>query len=178
MSDEILCTGKYLQFVRSDGWEYVRRMNISGIVGIAAVTDDERLLMVEQFRIPVAKRVIELPAGLSGDTPESKHEDLKEAAKRELLEETGYDASELTFVCEGPPTAGDSHEIITIFIAKGLKKIHDGGGDDTEEIQVHAIPLDEVHSWLEDQRSQGKLIDLRIYTGLYFLQYQARTRRH
>ncbi|HEY3298039.1 MAG TPA: NUDIX hydrolase [Armatimonadota bacterium] len=164
-----LCEGKYLRLLKSGGWEYVRRANISGIVGIVAVTDEGKLLMVEQYRVPVSNRVIELPAGLSGDTPDSKGELLSEAAKRELLEETGYEASEMVFICEGPPSSGMSSEMITMFLAKGVKKVADGGGDHTEDIVVHAVPVSEVHTWLEDQRKQGKLVDLRIYTALYFL---------
>src|SRR5436190_21784999 len=93
VADEVLYEGKFRRYVRRGGWEYVARRNVTGIVGIIAVTDDGKLVLVEQFRPPVGKNVIEIPAGLAGDVAGSEHEALAEAARRELLEETGYEAS-------------------------------------------------------------------------------------
>ncbi len=166
---QVLYTGKYLQLMRANTWEYTRRVNISGIVGIVAVTDEGELLFVEQYRPPMNKRVIELPAGLAGDTAGTEHEDLAAAARRELIEETGYDSASMTFLCEGPPSAGTTTEIITLFLAEGLSKVGKGGGDDTEDIITYKVPLRDVQSWLDEKRAQGVLIDLRIFTGLYFL---------
>ena len=162
---QTLCTGGYLRLMRIDNWEYAERMNICGIVGIAAVTDDDELIMVEQYRAPLGKRVIELPAGLAGDIAGTEGEDLLDAAKRELLEETGYSASTITLICEGPPSAGTTNEIITMYLARGLKKVGEGGGDHSEDITVHTVPIKRVHPWLEEKRREGLLIDLRIYTG-------------
>ena len=79
------------------------------------MTDDKEVLLIRQFRPPVNGYVIEFPAGLNdkGDT-------LEEAAKRELLEETGYSAREMIFLTEGPMSSGASGEILTVFLAKGL----------------------------------------------------------
>ena len=96
MASETLCDAKYLRLVRKDGWEFVQRKNVSGIVGIIAITNDHKLILVEQFRPPVGKNVIEIPAGLAGDSPTTKNEDLAVAAIRELEEETGYRASHMT----------------------------------------------------------------------------------
>ena len=71
-----------------DGWEYVSRSRGRNVVGIVAVTADDELVLVEQFRPPVNNRVLELPAGLVAD--EDAEEDPLNAARRELLEETGY----------------------------------------------------------------------------------------
>jgi len=89
MANEILCDAKYLRLVRANGWEFVQRKNVSGIVGIIAVTSDRKLILVEQYRPPVGKNVIEIPAGLAGDSPTTRNEDLALAAMRELEEETG-----------------------------------------------------------------------------------------
>lgn len=164
-----LCTGKFMQLVRRGHWEFTERLHICGIVGIVAVTVEGKLLLVEQFRPAVNARVIELPAGLAGDIAGSECEDLADAARRELEEETGYTAERITFLTEGPPSSGITSEVITLFRANGLRKIGHGGGDHTEDITVHEVPLGEVHPWLEARRQQGTMLDMRIYTGLYFL---------
>ena len=87
----VIMEGKFIRYLKKDGWEYVERPNCSGVVIILAVTDDNTLLFTEQYRIPLGKPVIEFPAGLVGDT-EDRHETLEVAALRELLEETGYQA--------------------------------------------------------------------------------------
>jgi 8-oxo-dGTP pyrophosphatase MutT (NUDIX family) len=86
----ILAEGKFLRLVVENGWEWVERRNTQGAVVIAAITEHNEIVLIEQYRIPLAARVIELPAGLAGDEPGSRHEALIEAARRELLEETGY----------------------------------------------------------------------------------------
>jgi len=168
MSTEIAYDGKYLRLVNQNGWEFVQRKNISGIVGIVAVTDDKKLILVEQFRRPVGKNVIEIPAGLAGDTPSARNEDLAIAAARELEEETGYRAAKITHLASGTASAGLCDEIITLFRAEHLKKVHNGGGDPSEQITVHEIPLNQVEEWLARQTQKGKLVDLKVYSALYF----------
>jgi ADP-ribose pyrophosphatase len=170
--EKILCEGKFLRLMRRGTWEYCERMKISGIVGIAGVTDEGKLLLVEQYRIPLGKSCIELPAGLAGDIPGEENEDMVNAAGRELLEETGYSASSIRFICEGPPSAGSSTEMIRIYLATGLERTGDGGGDASEEIVLHEIPVVEVPKWLKEQERLGKLVDLRIYTALFFITNQ------
>jgi len=160
--------GKYLRFVRRGKWEYVERANASGIVVIVPVTADGRLVLVEQFRVPVAARVIELPAGLVGDIPGAADEDLAVAARRELFEETGYEADKLAPVTAGPVSAGLSTEMITVYLAHEVRQTGQGGGDATEDIKVHAVPLAEVEGWLQRKQQEGLLVDAKIYAGLYF----------
>ena len=119
--------------------------------------------------MPVGARVIELPAGLAGDLPGARDEDFREAARRELLEETGYEAESIEFLCEGPPSAGLTSEIQTLLRATGLRKTGPGGGDESEDITVHAISLDQLDAWLTAAVERGCLIDPKIYAGLYFL---------
>lgn len=116
----------------------------------------------------MGKEVIELPAGLAGDDHYSG-EEFVTAAKRELLEETGYEATQWTQLAGGPPSAGLSNEQVIFFRAKDLRKTGSGGGHGSEKIRVHEIPLDEVHSWLAQRESEGTSIDPKIYAGLYFL---------
>ena len=170
---EILCDGKHIQLVRQDIWEFTRRKNVSGIVGIVAVTNDRKLVLVEQHRPPVGSRVIELPAGLAGDDKDHRDEDLADAARRELLEETGYEARSMERVAAGPASAGMTNEVLTLFRATGLTKTGGAEGDGTEDITVHEVPLEGVTRWLAEREREGKLIDLKVYCGLYFARANA-----
>lgn len=161
--------GKHIALVSRDDWEYVTRPNIGGIVGIVAVTDAGNLLLVEQYRPPLDKRVIELPAGLAGDSAHTRGEDLIAAAKRELLEETGYAAESMELLTEGAASAGITDEIITLYRARGLRKTGDGGGDASEQIVVHEIPLTQLRGWLDERRRAGVVIDLKVFAGICFL---------
>jgi ADP-ribose pyrophosphatase len=165
---QIVAAGKYVRLVNCGGWEFVERTTSTGIVVLVAVTDERKLILVEQYRPPVDSRVVELPAGLAGDLPGEELEELATAARRELLEETGYEAQEMTYLTQGPPSAGLSTEIVTLFLARGLTKTDAGGGDDSEDIEVHEVALDAALDWLEEKAAAGALIDPKVYTGLFF----------
>jgi len=165
----ILYKGKYLDLLSEDNWEFVKRTNCSGIVVIVAVTQDGRALFVEQFRRPVRAQVIEWPAGLVNDKTPHDPESMETAARRELLEETGYEAGTLCLLTEGPVSSGLSAEIITVYQALDVVRKGPGGGDDTESIIVHEVPLQEVDLWLYEMEKKGYLVDPKVYAGLYFL---------
>lgn len=166
---EIIHEGKFLRFMRKGGWEYVQRNNCSAIVIIAALTEDNHVVFVEQYRPPVDKMVIEFPAGLVNDLGRKRKESNLSAAKRELLEETGYQAKKLVKILEGPTSSGSSADIITMFLANNARKIAEGGGDNSESITVHLVPIADVDQWLVKMRGKGRLVEPKIYTGLYFL---------
>jgi ADP-ribose pyrophosphatase len=135
---------------------------------VVAVTPQDKVLFVEQFRVPIGARSIEMPAGLVGDL--GAEEPVEEAARRELLEETGWQAEQIEFLMSGPSSSGMSNEMIAFVRARGLHKVHDGGGDDSEDILVHEIERDAVASWLDSRRRAGYSIDPKLYAGLYFLE--------
>lgn len=164
---ELLGEAKHLRIVRRGTWEYAERKNISGIVAIVAVTASRELVLIEQYRPPVNRRVIELPAGLVGDDPGLEEESFEAAAERELLEETGYQAKELVRLFHGPPSPGMSNEDITFFLARDVEKVAAGGGDASEDITVHVVPLAEVPDWLVGQTRAGKLVELKVHAGLF-----------
>ena len=166
---ELLFAGRYLRVLRDGRWEYAARRSGMAAVAVVAVTPDECLLLVEQFRPPVAARVIELPAGLVGDEAGKQGEALVVAAERELLEETGYHAAEWRYLCEGPPTPGFCSEIVALYRALALTKVAQGGGTGHENITVHEVPLAAVGPWLEKKVAEGFLIDIKIYAALHFL---------
>ena len=163
-----LYAGKYIEFVDDDGWEWVRRNNCRTVVVILPLLDGGKTVFVEQFRKPVGKSLIEFPAGLVGDG-EDFEESIKLAAARELEEETGYYPEKLTFMIEGPASAGLSNENLEIFLAEDLKKTGEGGGVEGENIKVHVVALDEAEKWLRNKQEEGKVIDLKVWGGLYFL---------
>jgi len=166
----VLAEGQFTRLVAKDGWEWVERINTSGAVVVVAVTADRRVVLVEQYRIPLGRRVVELPAGLAGDVPGSAHEELAEAARRELLEETGYQADELEYLIEGPSSAGLADEVYAMFLARNARQVAPGGGDEAEQIQVHVVPMDEADRWLDERRAEGRMVDPKVYAGLYFAQ--------
>jgi ADP-ribose pyrophosphatase len=164
-----LCSGKFLALVREGRWEYVDRIGATGAAIVVAVTDDQKLLLVEQYRIPVHARTIELPAGIVGDEPGGLSERPTAAAKRELLEETGYAADRVEALTTGPSSSGLTSEMATLLRASGLRRVSAGGGVAHEDITVHEVPLSEVHGWLAARASQGLLIEPKVYAGLYFI---------
>ncbi len=165
-----LHAGKFLALVQEGHWEYAERTNASGAAIIVAVTDERKLLLVEQYRIPVHARTIELPAGIIGDEPGNDEEDHVEAARRELIEETGYEAGQIEALTSGPASGGLTSETVTLFHATKLRRVGAGGGVAHENITVHEAPLAEIHEWLEARSRSGLLIDPKIYAALYFIQ--------
>ncbi len=161
--------GNFLRFVARNGWEFVERCNCTGVVVVIAMTDKGNVLLTEQYRVPVGKSVIEFPAGLVGDSVANKSENMKKGALRELLEETGYRARSMTPLITGPTSAGLTSEIVTFLRARGLEKVSAGLGDGTESIRVHEVPLKAIHAWLAAKIAAGKLVDPKVYAGLYFL---------
>jgi ADP-ribose pyrophosphatase len=164
---KIVWEGKFIRFVLikyidSSGtireWESFERVNCKGIVAVVSVTDNKEVLLIRQFRPPVNGYVIEFPAGLNdkGDT-------LQEAARRELLEETGYTAKKMVFLTEGPLSSGASGEILTAYLANGLEFKGVGKRDETEDIELLKVPIKEVESRLSALRSEGNYVDLKIF---------------
>lgn len=158
--------GPYLRMVARGDWEYVERANSTGVVAVLAVTRDEKILLVEQFRPPLDCPVVEIPAGLAGDIAGEEDEDLSRAAIRELVEETGYEPDEVRSVGVGPSSAGLSNECISFYEATGLKKVGEGGGDSSESIVVHEVPLDGLRVWLEGKTAEGAMIDPKVFAVL------------
>jgi ADP-ribose pyrophosphatase len=144
-------------------WEAVERVNCNGIVVIIPVTKEGDLLLIRQFRPVLNNYVIEFPAGLN-----DKGETLIDAARRELIEETGYTSEGLELVAEGPVSSGLSTEVLTVFLAREaapaspdlLKKYPI---DETEEIEVVRTPLVSAYETIQEFRRRGDIADLKIY---------------
>lgn len=172
MSDpaEVLYEGKYLRFMRRGNWEYAERKDCTGVVFIVALTKDKKIVLCEQFRVPVGKTIIEIPAGLVEDKTEFANETLEMAARRELHEETGYEAETMEPLFQGPAAPGSSSAIIHFYIAGNIRKTGPGGGDDTENIVVHEVPLENADKWLQQMEEAGRLVDPKVFSALHLLQ--------
>jgi ADP-ribose diphosphatase len=168
-SGKVLGSGRYLTLYDEDGWEYVHRPNTTGVVVLVAVTPQNNLLLVEQYRRAVHNRVIELPAGLVGDIASHEDEALRDAAMRELAEETGYAATDMVPLAEGPMAVGISDELISFFHARGLTRVGPGGGDDSEDITVHEVPLRDLRRFLARRLAEGVAVDPKIFAGLFMI---------
>jgi ADP-ribose pyrophosphatase len=171
MSDpvQIIAEGRFLRFAKRQNWEYVERVNVRDVAVLVPITSEDEIVLVEQFRIPVQARMIELPAGLVGDEEEFREEDLLDAANRELEEETGYRAERLTLLTRAPSSGGMTSELVSFLHATGLRKVGSGGGVDGEDITVHVVPLREARRWLRGKEADGFLLDPKIHAGLYLV---------
>lgn len=161
-----LFSGAHLDLVERDTWEFVQR-RCSGVVCVVAVTAEGELVLIEQYREPMRARVIELPAGLVGDDEGDDGEDFAGAARRELIEETGYDCDALEHLGRGPSSSGLTSEIIDFFRAAGLRRVHEGGGVGGEDITTHLVPLPRVREWLAAKEAAGCLVDPKIGAALW-----------
>lgn len=164
---ETMWEGKYLRLVKRGRWEYAERTNAGSAVIVIAVTPEQKLLFVEQFRIPLGAPTIEMPAGLVGDLDED--DTIEEAARRELLEETGWEAGEVTRLMVGPTSSGLSNELVAFVRATGLRRVHAGGGDETEDITVHEVPVADAPRWLAAKMAAGYAMDAKLWAGLWLL---------
>lgn len=162
---ETVYQGRFLQVMKRGRWEYATRVKATGVVAVVALHDDGRVVLVEQHRPPADGSVLELPAGLAGDTDQT--ETLLDAAKRELEEETGYTAAHWQPLTTGFSSAGLTDERVTFFRATGLTKSARGGGVDGEDIAVHEVPLAELMPWLQSRTGQGVSIALTLLAGVY-----------
>ena len=170
---ETLCEGRWLSLRKRGRWEYAERNNPGGAVIILAVTPEDKVLFVEQYRVSILQNTIEMPAGLVGDLPDQADEGALLAAQRELEEETGYRCQRVEFVHAGPSSSGMSTEMIAFVRAWELEKVGPGGGDETENIVVHEVPRRDAGAWLFARAAAGYSIDPKLFAGLWFIEHGA-----
>jgi ADP-ribose pyrophosphatase len=161
---ETVWQGKFITAKRQGRWEYVARARGIRAAVIVAVDDDGNLLLVEQYRVPLGRRCLELPAGLIGDGGDDEADET--AAARELEEETGYRAERIESLGEFFSSPGMVSESFTLVRAHGLTRVSDGGGVEGEDIIVHRVKLADVPAYVAECRTRGMAIDVKLLLAL------------
>src|SRR6476469_9178987 len=162
---EVMWAGKFVRAVRRCKWEYASRTNnISAVVILAEF--EGQVILVDQPRVPLGKRCLELPAGLVGDTdPDAT---IEGTAVKELEEETGFTADHVEPLGDFYASPGMVSEGFTLVRATGLRKIGEGGGDENEDINVHWVPRNDIRDCIEQKRRDGFGIDVKLLLFLDF----------
>ena len=156
---ETLWEGKFLEVRRQGSWEWAARRGDVHAAVILAVHDGA-LILVEQERVPLGRRSLELPAGLVGD--EEHGETVEVAATRELEEETGWRPGRVERLGEFASSPGMTSEVFTLVRATGLTRVGEGGGKGAENITVHHVPLAEMGSFVAGKRAAGVAMDAKL----------------
>jgi ADP-ribose pyrophosphatase len=159
--EEVVWEGRFIAARKRGKWEYVSRTRGISAAVILAI-DDGAVILVEQYRVPLGKRCLELPAGLIGDEAGHEGDSPFEAARRELIEETGYDSAAIEDLGEYYSSPGLVSESFTLVRATGLTKVGEGGGLEDEDIIVHRVPLSGLPAFVAEKRAEGLAIDAKL----------------
>ena len=162
LPEEIHWEGRFITARTRGKWEYVSRARGIRAAVILAIDADDHDILVEQYRVPLGRSCIELPAGLIGDDDGAEGEDATAAAARELEEETGYHAARMEVLGEFYSSPGMVTESFTMLRAHGLTKVGPGGGTDSEDITVHRVPMAGIADFITARRALGDGIDVRL----------------
>ena len=157
--------GKYVTALKRGRWEYVSRANSTNAVVILA-EHDGKVILVEQHRMPVGGRCLELPAGLVGD--EDPSATVEDTAVKELEEETGFTATRIERLGEFHSSPGMLSESFTLVRAHGVSKAGEGGGTEHEDIEVHLVARHDIPEFVRSRREEGVAIDVKLLLFMGF----------
>ena len=162
---QLMWEGKYVRAFKRDKWEYASRANNINAVVILAEYEG-KVVLIDQPRVPPDCRCIELPAGLVVDedpnaTPES-------TAIKELEEETGFTAERVERLGDFLASPGMLSEAFTLVRAHGVRKVGNGGGDESEDITVHLVPRADIPNFVEQKRAEGFGVDVKLLIFMNF----------
>jgi ADP-ribose pyrophosphatase len=153
--------GNFIAAKTRGRWEYVSRTRGMRAAAIIAI-DQGEVILVEQYRVPIGKICLEIPAGLIGDHADYEGEAAETADMRELEEETGYRAARMVNLGEFYSSPGLVSESFTLLRAHDLTKVGEGGGTESEHITVHRVPLRQLESFVAQWRKRGHGVDVRV----------------
>jgi ADP-ribose pyrophosphatase len=152
--------GDHIYVRERDGWQYVERKKAKEAVAVLAETEDGEMILTEQLRRPLNARVIDFPAGLIGD--EEPDIDAATTARKELEEEAGFTCDSVELLARGPSSPGITSEIVSLYRAKGVRRVGKGGGVGGEDITVHLVPRGRLAAFLREKADEGILTDLKL----------------
>lgn len=157
---ETVWQGRFIATKKQGRWEFVSRARGIRAAVIVAIDAENHLILVEQYRVPLGRACLELPAGLIGD--ENDGESVDVAAARELEEETGYRAGRIELLGEYWSSPGMVSESFTLVRAHDLVRVGPGGGVDGEGISVHRVARAQVRAFIDACRARGMAIDVKL----------------
>lgn len=160
--ERIVWQGRFITTKVKGNWEFVSRARGIHAAVILAVDEADHVILVEQYRVPLGRNCIELPAGLVGDHDHTIGELATAAAARELEEETGYHAERMEVIGEFWSSPGMVSESFTLLKAHGLTKVGPGGGTEGENITVHRVPRSDIRAFIAGRRALGDAIDVKM----------------
>lgn len=162
---EVMWEGQYVRALKRGRWEYVSRAgDVRAVVILAEV--EGKTILIEQPRIAVGGRCLELPAGLVGD--EDPNATVEGTAVKELEEETGFTAQHIERLGDFHSSPGMLSEGFTLVRAHGVSRCGEGGGTEHEDITVHLVARDEIALFIEQKRGEGFAIDVKLLLFLDF----------
>ncbi len=162
---ETVWEGRYIAAVTRGKWEFVSRTGSTHAVVVLA-EHEGKVILIEQYRVPVGGRCLELPAGLVGD--EDQNATIEETAVRELEEETGFTAERMERLGDFQSSPGMVAESFTLVRAHGVRKVGEGGGTEHEDIEVHLVPRAEIPRFVEQRRAAGSAVDVKLLLFMNF----------
>lgn len=162
---EVKWEGKFVRTLKRGRWEFVSRTGSVNAVVIVAETEG-KVVLIDQYRVPVGKRCLELPAGLVGD--EDPDATVEGTAVKELEEETGYTAERIDVLGEFQSSPGLLRESFTLVRASGLTRIGEGGGTEHEDINVHLVAREDIPEFVAARRAEGMAIDVKLLIFMKF----------
>ena len=162
---EVKWEGKYVRTLKRGRWEFVSRTGSVNAVVIVAETEG-KVVLIDQYRVPVGKRCLELPAGLVGD--EDPNATVEGTAVKELEEETGFTAERIEVLGEFQSSPGLLRESFTLVRASGLTRIGEGGGTEHEDINVHLVAREDIPEFVAARRAEGMAIDVKLLMFMRF----------
>jgi ADP-ribose diphosphatase len=162
---ELMWQGKYIRALKRGRWEYVSRVGDVRAVVIFAEYEG-KVILIDQPRIAVGGRCLELPAGLVGD--EDPGATVEDTAIKELEEETGFTAERVERLGDFHASPGMVSESFTLVRAHEVSRSGEGGGTEHEDIKVHLVARADIPNFVEQKRAEGYVIDVKL---LLFLNY-------
>lgn len=128
-------------------------------VNIIALTKTDEVVLIEQFRHGSEEIILEIPGGMLDE-----NEEPETAARRELVEETGYEADEFIFLGKSRPNPAIQNNTIYHFLAKNCEKSQETSFDEHEDVITKLVPYDEIKSLIEN----GEITHALAVAGFYY----------